>query len=295
MKAVQKSLLDQLFFSEQRRAIDEEIYRVITAYARNANLRNNLLYHFKIDTYRSPDLEHSKRLRSFLCLMFAEENGFDYKEVLPLAIVVELIHNSTLIIDDIQDNDTSRCGELALWKKVGMPTAVNAGYFLSNLAFGYYNKVLLNRSYFNYCDRVLETLDELFHGQQSDLDFDSHRSIEVYRELAHGKTGALFLLASVFGSMPYAFDNDKFIVLKRFTDAFSEYYQIRDDYSDILSKRDRVDASNIQNALSEQDFSAYVYELEKTVMSAIEELQKISLVRSKTLTRAFDQFRITFN
>jgi geranylgeranyl diphosphate synthase type I len=292
MKAVTRSLLEELFYSERRKAVDSEIYRVITTYVENEDLRENLLYHFKIDKHLTPTLEHSKRLRSFLCLLFAEENGFDLKEILPLAVVVEIIHNSTLIIDDIQDNDAERCGEPALWKKVGVPKAVHAGYFLSNIAFAYYNKILLEGGYFNYSQKMLEALNGLFSGQQLDLDFERNKSIETYKKLAKGKTGELLLLSSVFGAMPYGFDNTKFNALKAFADAFSVYYQIRDDYSDIKNKNERIDSSNIGNMLDLKDIHALLKMFDAEIVLSITQLQKLSLIKSNKLNCTFEELRL---
>ena len=135
------TLIKELFFSKNRRLIDEEIKKVVNDNTTNQDIIDNILYHIKLTSDISePTLEHSKRLRSYLSLLFGSENGFSPQEILPLAITVELIHNSTLIVDDIQDNDDYRCGELALWKKIGIPNAINTAFYLSNIAQAYFHK-----------------------------------------------------------------------------------------------------------------------------------------------------------
>ena len=231
-------LIEELFFSENRKLIDDEIKNVIRLNTTNNEIINSILYHIKLSSdFSKPTLEHSKRLRSFLCLLFGNENNYKTEEILPLAITVELIHNSTLIVDDIQDNDIIRCGELALWKKIGIKKAINVAFYLSNIAQAYFHKSKLDKKYYDYSDLILDSLDSLFNGQQIDLDNEGEKTIQKYEEMAFGKTGALILLSITFGSMPFQFEKEKFIILKEFSKNFACYYQVRDDLMDIIEEK----------------------------------------------------------
>ena len=108
-------LLNELFSSPIRKAVDQEIKRVIETQIENESLQTNLLYHFHLDEEVKPTLEFSKRLRAYLCYLFAQESAFPIEEIVPLATTVELLHNSTLAVDDIQDNSEYRCGRVYLW------------------------------------------------------------------------------------------------------------------------------------------------------------------------------------
>lgn len=244
------NLINELFYSDNRKLVDKEIERLLKEKTTNKELLRNILYHLKIrqDNIQLPTLEHSKRLRSFLCLQFGIENNFKVEEILPLAITVELIHNSTLIVDDIQDNTDARCGELALWRKIGIPQAMNVSFYLSNLAQSIFHEYRTEKRYFNYSTIITETISDLFNGQQIDLEINDNKSIEKYEEMAFGKTGSLLLLSSLFGAMPYHFDFDKFTLMKQFFKYFSCYYQIRDDISDIETNS-TLDIGNIKNYL----------------------------------------------
>lgn len=286
-----RTLVEDLFFSEQRKAVDAEIQRLLVSYASNGELRNNILYHFNIGNDLTPSLEHSKRLRSFLCLLFGNEGGFSQEKILPLAVFVELIHNSTLIIDDIQDGDDMRCGRDSLWKKIGIAKAVHAGYYLSNIGIAYYNDFRQKCAYANYNEKILETLDGLFSGQQLDLSSDRNLKFENYQKLAHGKTGALILLASMLGAMPYEFDEQKYKALKRFAFAFSEFYQVRDDYADVTNKNGKLDSSNIVNFMDSGQVPHLLGELERNVLNAAADLSEVKITRTSKLLDTLNLLR----
>ena len=68
-----------------------------------------------------------KRIRPMLLLLSCASGGGDWKNALPAAIAVELVHNFSLVHDDIQDNSPLRRGRPTLWTKWGIPQAINMG------------------------------------------------------------------------------------------------------------------------------------------------------------------------
>lgn len=239
--------------------MDNELKRVINHYVSDIQLRNNILYHLCLGNNNiSPTLEHSKRLRAYLCLLFAEEAGHNINDIVPLAVTVELLHNSTLIIDDIQDNDYQRCGKTALWVKVGLADAINAAYFLGLFSQSYLNIQRQNYGYFDYSTLFAESLNKLISGQQKDINSlnDEDKSIESYYEISIGKTGALLNMACCLGCFPKEFNSIQSVFIKEFTDLFSCAYQIFDDLSDLnnylISDKNKIDKSNIFYYLSKQ-------------------------------------------
>src|SRR3990170_4588665 len=80
-----------------------------------------------------------KMLRPVLCLLCCEAVGGDYRRAAPAAAAVELLHNFSLIHDDIEDASSSRHGRDTVWRVWGQPQAINAGdgmYALAHLALG---------------------------------------------------------------------------------------------------------------------------------------------------------------
>ena len=71
-----------------------------------------------------------KALRPTLCLLSSVASGGTIQSALPAAVALELIHNFSLIHDDIEDNDTERYGEKTLHEEHGLSVALNAGDLL---------------------------------------------------------------------------------------------------------------------------------------------------------------------
>ena len=68
-----------------------------------------------------------KRLRAILPLLVAEALGVDPGRVVPFAAACEMLHNASLVHDDLQDGDSIRRGQPAVWRKFGTPQAINLG------------------------------------------------------------------------------------------------------------------------------------------------------------------------
>src|SRR5574339_456961 len=78
-----------------------------------------------------------KRIRPLMVLLCAASCGADWQSALPAAAAVELVHNFSLVHDDIQDNSEKRRGRPTSWVKVGAPMAINVGdalFVMSNQA-----------------------------------------------------------------------------------------------------------------------------------------------------------------
>ena len=78
-----------------------------------------------------------KRIRPLLLLLCTASCGGDWKQALPAAAAVELVHNFSLVHDDIQDNSEKRRGRPTTWVKWGAPMAINVGdalFVMSNQA-----------------------------------------------------------------------------------------------------------------------------------------------------------------
>jgi len=245
------NVINELFLSEKRQMVDAELKRIVNKYISSSQLRENILYHLCLDKDISPTLEHSKRLRPYLCLIFAEEAGHKIANIIPLAVTVELLHSSTLIIDDIQDDGNMRCGKPSLWKKVGLANALNASYFLGLFSQQYFDLQKQKYGYFDYAELFAETTDSLISGQQIDINANTveNKNLNSYCEIAKGKTGALLNLCIHLGSMPYNYNQQTSILLKEFADMFSCAYQILDDLNDLQkylsSDNFELDSSNI--------------------------------------------------
>ena len=76
-----------------------------------------------------------------LCLLACSEVGGDPAQALPAAAGIELLHNFSLIHDDIEDGDEVRRHRPTVWKVWGMPQAINVGDGMFTLAFQAFHRL----------------------------------------------------------------------------------------------------------------------------------------------------------
>src|SRR5438874_13108323 len=142
--------LDSLI-NERVAWVDDELRSVLHAAASEPAVYGMLRYHlgWTDSAGRTVDPEAQrrfggKRLRGVLVILACEACGGDGRSVVPAAAAVELIHNFSLIHDDIEDADEERRHRPTLWRVWGIPQAINAG---SNM------QALVNRAALRLAER----------------------------------------------------------------------------------------------------------------------------------------------
>ena len=176
-----------------------------SAYHDHSNgLRDMLLYHMGWSEESTGN--SGKRLRPLLLLLCTHMSGGDWQTALPAAVSVELIHNFSLIHDDIEDNSTMRHNRDTLWVKYGLPQAINAGDSLFSLALNHIWKLLevYPPDFAVQCSQLLTTTCiKLTEGQYLDIDFEKRKSVsmENYLAMTEGKTTILLSTATHMGAL----------------------------------------------------------------------------------------------
>lgn len=93
-----------------------------------------LRYHLGWEDDSSAKASKGKRLRPLIILLTTGAFGDYPSKAMPAAVAVELLHNFTLIHDDIEDQSPMRHGRPTLWHKYGTAQAINAGDALFSIA-----------------------------------------------------------------------------------------------------------------------------------------------------------------
>lgn len=174
-----------------------------------------------------------KRWRPGLCLAVGELMGVDETPLLDTAAGIELIHNFTLVHDDIEDGDRYRRGVPTVWVREGMPTAINLGDMMFARGISMFPQCIK--------DDAVEAVVEVTTGQQMDLDFEGRRDITVdkYLTMVHKKTGALLDL-SVRAPQQLA---DTTLDIEGYA-SLGPAFQIRDDLLDFEEGKGRETIGN---------------------------------------------------
>jgi len=206
-----------------RKRIEDGLDRAIRRGDRYGSI---LRYHVGLEDERgAPQRAMGKLLRPSLVLFVAEELGADPAAALPAAVGIELVHNFSLIHDDIQDRDRTRRGRPTVWSLHGEAQAINAGDLMFALAIG---ESL--RSGPEAARLLVDASTEMIEGQFLDLGNEGCEiSIEEYRRMIDRKTGALLRCALRLGARIAGASSDIDAALLRAGLALGRAFQVRDD------------------------------------------------------------------
>lgn len=179
--------------------------------------------------------------------------------LLPFMVCVELLHNATLLHDDLQDGDEVRRGRPTLWKKYSPAQAINAGDFLFFAApLRFLRESLANQSPLD-AKRVLDLLDlccaslvRVIEGQAREFELKEDfrergliPTLAIYREMVAGKTAALFELP-ILGGLMLATKADANHAVQATQPAaqLGVLFQVADDWIDLWGNKGRGQIGN---------------------------------------------------
>ncbi len=147
-----------------------------------------------------------KRIRPILLLLVTLSCNQKWLHAIPAAAAVELVHNFSLVHDDIQDDSPIRHGMPTVWQKYGIPMAINIGDALFAIA----NQAILDLYYENTPEKVIKAARilhnaclDLTSGQFLDMSYEKRNdmSMEDYWPMIEGKTAALLSACTQIGAI----------------------------------------------------------------------------------------------
>jgi len=185
-----------------------------------------------------------KRFRPILTMIIADINNVPIKEVLYPAISIEMLHNFTLIHDDIMDKDIMRHGKETVHKKWNDNIAILSGDAMLAISLQMLMKNNLKDKN-NLVKTYINGLLSVCEGQALDIEFESRPdvSIDEYTKMIYLKTAYMIGLSSEIGGILSNLDEDEIIVLKNFGDSIGMAYQVQDDLLELFSDSDSMNKS----------------------------------------------------
>ncbi len=181
-----------------------------------------------------------KRWRPALLLITYEALGGRAEDILDITIIPEIIHNGTLIVDDVEDNGDFRRGKECIHKIYGVDVAVNVGntmYYLPLLAL-LNNKKIDSDKMLAIMRCYVEEMLRLSLGQAMDIAW--HKGLveeiteEHYMQMCSFKTGSLSRMAVGIAGIMAGADHKLLESLKEFAESLSIAFQIQDDILNIV-------------------------------------------------------------
>jgi geranylgeranyl diphosphate synthase type I len=195
---------------DERSAIQEAMRASFpAAEERVARLYQMMEYHlgWRDERLAPADMDPGKLLRPRLCLLACRAAGGDVRHALPLAAAIQLIHDFSLIHDDIEDDSAARRGRPTMWKLWGLPQGINTGdglFVVAHLALHRLAEAgVPAEATLEILRRFSATILTIVEGQFLDLSYEGNLAIGEadYLAMISRKTAALIAAATGLGAL----------------------------------------------------------------------------------------------
>ncbi|ACX72144.1 Polyprenyl synthetase [Methanocaldococcus vulcanius M7] len=218
-----------LFDVEILKKIDEELKKYVDKNDELYNASKHLLF------------AGGKRLRPYLTVITYNLKKDNMEEILPAAAAVELIHNYTLIHDDIMDNDDERRGKPTVHVVYGEPIAILAGDLLYAKAFEAVSNIKDSKKAHDVLKILSKACVEVCEGQAMDMKFENYNpTMEEYLEMIRKKTGALLEASVEIGAIMADCSEEEKTALKEYAKRIGLTFQIQDDVLDLIGDKNKI-------------------------------------------------------
>lgn len=210
-----------------------------------------------------------KQIRPKMVLLACAAAAGKWQNALPAAAAVELIHNFSLIHDDIEDYSEFRRGRPTIWKTWGIPQAINTGdaiFALANSALLRLEKFISPETLLKAGNLFHETCLRLTQGQHLDILFESRQNVSVddYWEMVSGKTAALLAFSMEVGALCARADEKLQKNLSAFGLNLGLAFQAQDDFLGIWGNKDDLGKSTSGDLSSKKKTLPVLYGLNQS-------------------------------
>lgn len=188
-----------------------------------------------------------KRIRPILVILACKAAGGNQDDCLDAAVAVEILHNFTLVHDDIMDNDDLRRSRETVHKKWDEATAILAGDGLVALAYHYLLKTKTTE--ITAIANIFTTgIIDLCEGQALDKEFEGRFDIDLdqYMLMVEKKTARLLMISSEIGAIIGGANQKQRQILSEFSRQLGNAFQIQDDLLDMETTSGKTFGSDIK-------------------------------------------------
>ncbi|CAC9975976.1 polyprenyl synthetase family protein [Flavobacterium panici] len=221
-----------------------------------------------------------KRIRPVLTLLTTEIFDTDYKLALPAALAVEVFHNSSLVHDDIIDEDPIRRGKPTVHKKWNTNVAILAGDAMIILTYHYLQGYEPNLA--KALTKAVNKMGiEVCEGQTWDVDFETRQDVTVseYLKMIEYKTGALIATSMKMGAIIAQTSKENYDLIYDFGLNVGLAFQLQDDYLDLFGDTPTFGRRLCGDIISNKKTYLYFKALEILSESEKQQLMELYAVR----------------
>jgi geranylgeranyl diphosphate synthase type I len=211
---------------------EAHLTRAVERYRGSSAVAEMIRYHFGYDA--PGNARRGKRLRPHLLIRVALEEGGTIDAALDPAAAIEILHNYSLVHDDIEDGDEMRHGRTTIWARYGVAHGINAGDAMCAISY----LTLLHAGDYVPSERVAKMMQVLHEanlamcdGQALDIGFERAAGVAMseYLAMIAGKTAALFGAACELGALSAGAAAERVAAYGAFGRYYGRAFQIRDD------------------------------------------------------------------
>jgi len=228
----------QQFMAQWLPPLESEMQRVLRGQEEATAPHYGMMqYHMGwVDEHFAPStLPAGKRLRPILCLLACAAVGGEPQSALPAAAALEILHNFSLVHDDIEDGDATRRHRPTVWKLWGEALAINVGDGMFALSFAAMQRLsgrgippaAVLRALGVFTDMCVA----LTEGQFLDMSFERRDCVttDEYLRMIRGKTAALVGASAAIGAHVGGGSAEQAAALQQFGQEIGLAFQIQDD------------------------------------------------------------------
>ena len=233
-----------------------------------------------------------KRIRPMVLLLCAEASGNQWQKALPAAAAVEILHNFSLVHDDIQDVSHTRHNRETVWRVWGQPMAINVGDAMFALAYRALERLsqqeLLPKTVLAAWRIYNHTVSELTRGQYLDMRFETLETVTTddYLSMIRGKTASLLATAAQLGALISTQDDAIAEEYATFGLNLGIAFQVRDDILGIWGQPDQTGKSAATDIISRKKSLPVLYGLAHS--PALNEIYALDTLTDDDVTRAIN-------
>jgi geranylgeranyl diphosphate synthase type I len=211
-----------------------------------------------------------KRIRPLICLLVCDAAGGNWEQAVPAAAAIELLHNFSLIHDDIEDGSRTRRGRKTVWELWGVPQSINAGDSMFSSAYAALAR-LADRGV--AAETTVDSLQvfaqacvQLTRGQHLDMQYETQANVDVeqYLQMIAGKTAALLSAASEIGATIAGTDPERRRHFAEYGRNVGLAFQVHDDILGVWGNESTVGKSTVSDILTRKKTMPVVYGLARS-------------------------------
>ncbi|MDD5093438.1 MAG: polyprenyl synthetase family protein [Dehalococcoidia bacterium] len=222
-----------------------------------------------------------KLLRPALCLLSCESVGGDWHKALPAAAAIEILHNFSLVHDDIEDGDRERRGIPTVWSVWGEAQGINTGdamHVLARLALLDLEQKGIDSGKVILAARLMDaTCLKLCEGQYLDISYENRLDIGIndYLRMIGGKTAALFSCSLKMGALLGTDDEQIIEGMAAFGQNLGMAFQIQDDVLGIWGQEKVTGKPVASDILKKKKTLPVIFGIENAALGQKENLLRI--------------------